>query len=100
MGAVTIFLPGGAIGFIAGMAIGIYFNQVCKNLLDEIYGKGAYGAILNASGYIYGMTFNLSIYYKKIKENEKKTQVYLEKATEAQKTVEKNFNAFEAMKGE
>lgn len=100
MGAVTIFLPGGVIGFASGMAIGVYFNQVCTNLLDEVFGKGAYGAILNASGYIYGMTFNLAEYYKKIEMNEKKTHNNFAIAVANQKEIEKNFDVFEAMKGD
>lgn len=100
MGAVTIFLPGGAIGFVAGMAIGVYFSQTCTNILDEVFGKGAYGAILNAYGYVYGMTFNLADYYKKIEMNEKKTQKNLAKAAAEQEVTERNFDIFETMKGE
>lgn len=100
LSAVTIFLPAGAVGFIAGMAIGVYFSQACTNILDEVFGKGAYGAILNASGYVYGMTFNLADYYKKIEMNEKKTQKNLAKAAAEQEAIERNFDIFEAMKGE
>ena len=100
MGAVTIFLPGGAIGYIAGIAIGIYFNTVCTNVLDEIFGKGAYGAILDASGYVYGMTINLAEYYRKIEMNDKKTRYNIEKAKDTQKRIDENFVLFEKMKGE
>ena len=99
MGAVTIFLPGGAIGFIAGMAIGIYFSKVCTNILDEIYGKGVYGAILDASGYVYGMTFNLVDYYEKIAKNDKAVKQNIRKAENIQKTIDVNFDIFEQMKG-
>lgn len=100
MKAVTIFLPGGPIGFIAGMAIGIYFNAVCINTLDEIFGKGAYGAILNSSGYICGMTFNLAEYYEKIEANNRKVRNNMQRANEIQCEIENNFNLFEQMKGE
>lgn len=99
MGAVTIFLPGGVVGFVAGMAIGIYFNKVCTNILDEIFGKGAYGAMLNASGYVYGMTFNLAEYYKKIEQNNRDVKSNLTKAKETQCFIENNFDIFEQMKG-
>lgn len=57
MSAVTIFFPGGFWGWICGIAIGIYINKVCVNVLDEIFGNGAYGAILDSAGYIYGTTY-------------------------------------------
>lgn len=100
MAGVTIFIPGGIIGFIGGVAIGIYFNQVCKNILDELFGKGAYGAILNSSGYVYGMTFNLNEYYKTIEINERATSSNLREARQKQQDIERNFEIFEAMKGE
>ncbi len=100
MGAVTIFLPVGAIGFVAGFAIGVYFNKTCTNILDEVYGKGAYGAILDSSGYVYGMTFNLAEYYKKINDNLKQTETNVGKTRQEQSSAEDNLAAFEAMKGD
>ena len=100
MGAVTIFLPGGVIGFVSGLAIGVYFGKVCTNVLDEIFGKGAYGAILNASGYVYGMTFNLAEYYDKIEANNRKIKTDIARANELQTEIESNFHVFEQMKGE
>jgi len=52
LAGLTLFLPAGAIGFIAGMAIGIYINAALTNVLDEIFGKGAYREILIADGHI------------------------------------------------
>lgn len=100
MGAVTIFLPGGVIGFVAGMAIGVYFSKVCTNILDEIFGKGAYGAIMNASGYVYGMTFNLAEYYAKIELNNRRTRANISRANEVQTEIKSYFDYFEKMKGE
>ncbi len=100
LGAVTIFLPGGVIGFAAGVAIGVYISAVCTNVLDEIYGKGAYGEILNASGYVYGMTFNLAEYYDKIEKYNKQTQRNVEAAAQIQSEIQSNLDAFEKMKGE
>lgn len=100
MAAVSIFLPGGAIGYIAGMAIGIYFSKTCTNLLDEIYGKGAYGAILDASGYVYGMTCNLAECMKKIEKNNKMTNNYIAATEQIKKDIDENFDIFEKMKGE
>lgn len=100
IGAVTIFLPGGVIGFVAGMAIGVYFSKVCTNILDEIFGKGAYGAIMNASGYVYGMTFNLAEYYEKIELNNRRTRANISRANEVQTEIKSNFDYFEKMKGE
>lgn len=99
MGVITIFLPGGPIGFVAGMAISIYISTACQNILDEIFGKGAFGAILNSSGYVYGMTMNLADYYQKINENQKLAQYNISKAQATQEIISQNFDLFEEMKG-
>ena len=59
MGAITLFLPVGAIGFVAGVAIGMYIGEVAGNVLDEVFGKGAYEQILNACGYVAGTAKNV-----------------------------------------
>ena len=73
-------------------------NAVTTNILDEIYGKGAYGEIMNASGYVYGMTYNLADYYKKIEDNNRRTNLNIVAAKEIHKTIESNFNEFERLK--
>ena len=100
MAGVAIFLPGGFIGVIAGMAIGLYFNAVCTNVLDEIFGKGAYGAIMKSSGYIYGMTENLADCYRKIMANQKLVDENITNSLNEQKLIEENFVVFEEKKGE
>lgn len=100
MGAITIFLPGGVVGFVSGLAIGIYINKTCSNILDEIYGKGAYGAILNASGYVYGMSLNLADHYEKIRRSNNNTNANLHKVYDNRKQIDKNFEVFESMKEE
>ena len=64
LSGISLFFPPATIGFIAGVTIGIYINKTLSNILDEIYGKGSYKAILNSSGYVYGITVNLLEYYK------------------------------------
>lgn len=59
MAGITLFLPGGIIGFVAGMAIGMYINAVCTNALDEVFGKGVYEQILHSCGYITGTAKNV-----------------------------------------
>lgn len=98
--AVSIFLPGGPLGVVAGIAVGVYFEKVCSNVLDEIYGKGAYGMILNASGYVYGMTFSLADYYEKIERCNKRTKQNIASAHSVQKEIRDNFDYFEKLKGE
>lgn len=98
MGAITIFLPGGVIGFVGGVAIGVYINASVSNILDEIYGRGAYGAILNASGYVYGMTYNLADYYKKIGENNKHIQSNIAVTRDIHTVIENNFDEFDKLK--
>lgn len=98
--AVSLFIPGGAVGFIAGMAIGIYFNTACTNILDEIYGKGAYGAILNSSGFVYGMSTNLETQLERLSESAKRTSEHLRSAQRKYVEIEEGFSQFEQMKGE
>lgn len=95
LGAITIFLPEGIIGFAAGVAIGIYISKVFTNILDEVFGKGAWGAILNASGYVYGMTVNLGDALRKIERNMIEGNQYLAHAEEVQKQIEENFKKME-----
>lgn len=94
MSAVTLFLPGGVIGFVGGMAIGIYLNAVCTNILDEVFGKGAYGAILNASGYVYGTAMNLENALKSISVSMHRTQEHLSRANQTMIRVDANLSKF------
>ena len=98
--ALSLFIPGGVIGFVAGMAVGIYFNTACTNILDEIYGKGAYGAILNSSGFVYGMSTNLETQLERLSENAKRTSAHLLSAQRKYIEIEEGFSQFEQMKGE
>lgn len=68
----SLFLPAGAMGFVAGVAVGIYLNAVVSNVLDEIYGRGAYGAILDASGYTYGTTVTIVACIHKIQADQRR----------------------------
>lgn len=60
MAGISLFIPGGIIGFVAGQAIGMYLNAVCTNALDEVFGKGAYEQILHACGYTFGTAQNIT----------------------------------------
>lgn len=88
LSSATIFLPGGAIGFIAGNAIGIYVNASFGNILDEIYGKGAFESILNSSGYVCGMTYNLEYCLMEIERNNAATAQNIREAVDTQKDIE------------
>lgn len=74
MGALTLFLPGGAIGFCAGVAIGMYVNAALTNVLDEIFGKGAYLGILTSSGCVLGVSQNLVDLIDQMESNIKATE--------------------------
>lgn len=87
-------------GFIAGLVIGFYLTPLCTNILDEIFGKGAFGAILNASGCVYGMTYNLADYYEKFEINRRKTLNNIESAKKTQAQIEESLDIFEKMKEE
>lgn len=100
MGAVTIFLPAGALGFVGGLAIGIYLNQTLTNVLDEVFGKGAFGAILDSAGFVNGMAHSLESSLQKIKADERTIQTNRRQINRKRKQIQNNFNEFDAlMKG-
>lgn len=94
MAPTTLFLPAGAVGVVAGMAIGFYLNQTCRNILDEVYGKGAYLMILDSSGFIYGMTKNLEDCIEKIDKDQTLFNQNIDKVKKYQKKIDKNIDEF------
>lgn len=101
MATVTIFIPGGTVGFIAGMAIGIYLNKSLTNILDEVFGNGAYLEILHASGFVFGMATSLEESIKKIAKDETKVKSHAKKINKLSTNIKKNFAEFSAiMKGD
>ncbi|MGG3466128.1 hypothetical protein ABES02_00870 [Neobacillus pocheonensis] len=100
MASVTLFLPAGPLGFIAGMAIGIYLNKTLTNILDEVFGKGAFAEILHASGYVYGMSMNLEESIRRIEKDESRVHFNSNRVRAKVKKIEQNFDEFEhLMKG-
>lgn len=94
----TVGCAGGPVGFIAGFAVGLYVDKVCTVYLDEIFGKGAWGAILTSSGYVYGMTFNLADYYNKIAQNNRVVNNNIIETKNIQSNTKDNFDLFDKMK--
>lgn len=90
MGSSIIPIP------ILGPVLG---SVIASNLLDEVCGKGAYGAILNASGYVYGMTVTLQQAIKQITANAKKTETNIRSAQKLSVDVQRGFDEFELLKG-
>lgn len=72
MGGLSLFFPPGAIGFVAGIAVGMYVSKTTQNVMNEVFGKGAFEQILHTSGYIYGTTMNLKTLLSEIEMNENK----------------------------
>lgn len=70
MGGLSLFFPPGAIGFVAGIAVGMYVSKTTQNVMNEVFGKGAFEQILHSSGYIYGTTMNLKTLLNEIEINE------------------------------
>jgi hypothetical protein len=99
MGGIMIFLPAGAVGLVAGFAIGMYLNAALTNVLDEIFGKGAYQEILVASGCIMGTSVNLleatkefAKDYEAIKRSETLIKEAQDQTEVALKKIDKNKN--------
>lgn len=77
LSGITLFLPTGAVGFIGGIAVGVYVSATTKNLLDEVFGKGFYEQVLHASGYVYGTSTTLVDAVQIISANQKITSMGL-----------------------
>jgi hypothetical protein len=95
MGGVTLFLPGGAVGFIAGFAIGIYLDASLTNILDEIFGKGFYREILMAEGYIMGTSINLKESLQQFKKERGRAQEIRNSIEQKSEYTKKLFDAFD-----
>jgi len=95
MGGLTLFLPGGPLGFVAGMAIGMYLNAALTNILDEIFGKGAYKKILIASGYVMGNAASLVETIEKLEKDEQKISHTRNKIGRKRKETNKLMNEYE-----
>lgn len=69
MAGITIFLPAGLVGFLGGMAIGMYLNATLTNILAEIWGKGLHRQILLSAGHIMGTSLSVADVLAEIRTN-------------------------------
>lgn len=91
----SIILPAGALGFAGGIAIGMYLEAALTNVLDEVFGKGAYHEILVASGYVMGTSQNLLDAIEEFKRDRESVQVSGQQVSENQRRsaeVQKEFD--------
>ena len=95
MAGITLFLPAGAVGFCAGLAIGIYVNATLTNILDEVFGKGAYREIFIANGYIMGTSMNLSEALQQFKRDRENIEIQKNQIVNHQKQTKNNFDEFD-----
>lgn len=96
----ALFLPTGPIGWVAGIAIGIYMNAVCTNFLDEVYGKGIYKEILDASGYVMGTSCNIKCMLGEFEEHVNYMGVTSRQAKMHLSNIDDALSEFERLKGE
>lgn len=83
MGGITLYLPGFPLGTILGFAIGAYLNAACTNILDEIFGKGAYERILHSAGYVTGTAKSINEMLKQFNENIQKAKISNQKSIQS-----------------
>ena len=95
MAGITLFLPGGPVGFIAGMAIGIYINAVCTNVLDEVFGKGAYEQILHSCGYVSGTAKNVEEMLRKYQNHMRRIDRNLNQMATRKLEIQRNLEQSE-----
>lgn len=99
LSGITLFLPASAVGFVGGMAVGIYVSAVTKNLLDEVFGKGFYEQVLHTSGYIYGTSTALADAVQIINANQKQISRNLHEVRTQNETTSANIDALIAKLG-
>jgi hypothetical protein len=97
MGTISLFLPAGAIGFVGGMAIGIYVGTLTKNILAEVFGKGAFEAILHSSGFVFGTTSNLKSVLRAMELNHKKIQQNTRNAITTSQNIDDNLSKLDSL---
>ncbi|MGY3259003.1 hypothetical protein ACVWWS_002187 [Pseudomonas chlororaphis] len=95
----ALFLPAGPLGFVAGMAVGIYLNTSLTNILDEVYGKGAYAAILDASGFILGASMSLESALRQIKSDQLSIDRQISAGRSSQVATTQSFDIFQNLMG-
>ena len=88
---------GSVAGFVVGSAGAIYFQACVQNLIDEIYGDGAFGAILASSEAVHETVQTTRDAVEKVSVNIEKTASNIE---EAQQMFKRRRDEFEKLKGE
>lgn len=98
----SVICPGAgtAVGYVAGSAGAIYFQTCVQNLIDEIYGDGAFGAILNSSSHIYSTTTNLQKNVEKIRKDVRQTDSNIKEAQQMSAQIKSRRDEFEKLKGD
>ncbi len=97
MSTISLFLPAGVVGFFGGMAIGIYVGTLTKNILSEIFGKGAFEAILHSSGFVFGTTSNLKSLLQAMELNDQKIQKNVRAAVASSKSIDDNLSKLDGL---
>ena len=88
---IGIMLPSGPIGWVAAMAIMMVVRPTLQNTLDEVFGKGAYREILNASGYVAASAQNTAELLGVIAENTARYQENRQQINEKQTAVQQTI---------
>lgn len=55
----VIAFPPEVVGAVAAMGVAMYLDAACTNLLDEVFGEGAYEQILHACGHVASVSQNI-----------------------------------------
>jgi hypothetical protein len=97
MSTISLFLPVGAIGFVGGMAIGVYVGTLTKNILAEVFGKGAFEAILHSSGFVFGTTSNLKSVLQAMELNHKKIHQNTCRAITTSRNIDDNLSKLDSL---
>jgi len=99
LAGITLFLPEGVIGFVGGMAVGIYISAVTRNILDEVFGKGFFEQVLHVSGFIYGTSITLQDAIKEISTHHRITSQNLQESSLSRYEADKNMDSLFAALG-
>ena len=78
-----------------GRVIGIYIDTVLTNILDEVFGKGAYREILHASGFVLGTSIALAAAIKELELEHKMIKNIEKERQQIQKRIKHNQIEFD-----
>lgn len=87
-----ISFPPTAAGTAVTMGVAMYFDAVCTNMLDEVFGEGVYEQILNTCGYVTEAAKNVGEMVTQVQNNVARINRSLRSLHKSNKQTNKNLD--------